>query len=703
MTGPDVGASAAAGRTPQIEAVQAAPGPDGSQLLRVAGRWPGPAPAQPPVLLLGPDGARLGALPGASASAARAAGDAAALRLVFLLPAGAGLDGLTLACDGWTVALPAPGTAPPAGSGGDEEDDGTVVDRAVLAERRARRAEALETEVRQRAQAAEAAAANLELELGRLEAAPAGSVRPDADRLAREAALAAAAAPARFAPPAPAGASLAAMLAAERAAVAAGAPVRAAAPSRAAAGRPRRPGSVAAALDHLDQERRAAPELRRTLIRREREVEALREQLDRAAAELRARSDGERAAREAAAGLERAEQGIAAAHSAAGSVRRQLTDERASWQAARAELEQALDRERTARRAAESALRAAVERESRRAEAAERALDERDAAAAVPGQLELVSPQLELAAPVASAAPSEERVVPAVAPGASPEPTAAPRPEVTVEAIVPAAAPVASPEPTPASPPAVPVPPPGDWLGPSLAGFAAASPQDAARLGAGLLAAAGLRSDRPIDADVQIAELGWHAVRAPGGRAAGSVEALSGPRGRGEAQFRLRTDAAGLAALLVRGAGRPAVRGTLRRRRARRTLGPIDLRLEALATAGILLNPVALFRALAAGIDPAWTAGADFAVQQEITGPEPARFWIVAGDGTPVTTAPQAPAVDVRATITASGPAFQRMLAGVVPDPGDKPALAGDAAALAALGDWSARARARLAGAAPRF
>src|SRR5207237_1296470 len=100
-------------------------------------------------------------------AAARAAAGDRPFRAAFVLDGRqiALLDGpLGLDLGVGVVALPAP--APPAGEPAEES---TVVDRAELAERRARRAEEAERTTAQRAADAEAALDGLELDMARLE------------------------------------------------------------------------------------------------------------------------------------------------------------------------------------------------------------------------------------------------------------------------------------------------------------------------------------------------------------------------------------------------------------------------------------------------------------------------------------------------------------------------------------------------------
>src|SRR5947207_11352831 len=229
----------------RIDAVEVLPTDLRSVLLRVAGAWEGPRPPdlEAPALVLreGAREHRIAALPETSGAAARAAPEPQAFRAAFSVR-----DALAPLLEDETAELdlgPVTVRLPPPGPSGEEaeadEAEGTVVDPAVLAERRARRAEQVEQANAQRAGDAERAAAKLEGELGKLELRLAAATEERArleERLAdreravqgapssglavlrREAALAAALRSTRPAPPPAAapGPVLAAALEAER-------------------------------------------------------------------------------------------------------------------------------------------------------------------------------------------------------------------------------------------------------------------------------------------------------------------------------------------------------------------------------------------------------------------------------------------------------------------------------------------------------
>src|SRR5215208_2008797 len=175
----------------EIEAVEWLPSGADSGLVRVRGRWSAPAAAQPglPELGLRAGGAehRFESLPDA-----RFARDPASWRGSYLVPAAlvaAVPEALWVEWPGGVrsgLPAPSPGLAspvppavpaePPA-----EAPGGQVIDRAVLAERRARRAEAAEqAQARVAAEALKAVEA-LELQSAELERRLAGQVAPAMD------------------------------------------------------------------------------------------------------------------------------------------------------------------------------------------------------------------------------------------------------------------------------------------------------------------------------------------------------------------------------------------------------------------------------------------------------------------------------------------------------------------------------------------
>ena len=177
----------------RIDAVDMLPTDLRSVLLRVAGAWEGPPPERldAPVLVLRAPGRllRIDALPETSDAAVRAAPEIQPFRAAFSVPdALAPLldEGVELDLGPLTVRIPAPTPLGEQAEAGGAE--GTVVDRAVLAERRARRAELAEEANLQRAGEAEHVASTLEGELGKLELRLAAA---EEERMALETRLAA--------------------------------------------------------------------------------------------------------------------------------------------------------------------------------------------------------------------------------------------------------------------------------------------------------------------------------------------------------------------------------------------------------------------------------------------------------------------------------------------------------------------------------
>src|ERR1700704_6383328 len=130
----------------RIDAVEVLPTDLRLVLLRVAGAWEGPPPERlaAPVLVLRESDRRhrIDSLPATSGAAARAAPETRPFRPAFWVPGALAplLDEpVELDLGSLTVSLPAPTSQDEEPDGG--ETEGTVIDPAVLAEHRARRAE----------------------------------------------------------------------------------------------------------------------------------------------------------------------------------------------------------------------------------------------------------------------------------------------------------------------------------------------------------------------------------------------------------------------------------------------------------------------------------------------------------------------------------------------------------------------------------
>jgi hypothetical protein len=156
-----------------IDAVEVLPTDLDSFLVRVAGSWEGGGerPEARPELVFEVEGEqrRFAALAETSGAAEKVAREAQAFRATFSVPEAlrAELSGaLRLAVGDVAIELP-PARLPEAPP--ELAPGATVIDRAVLAERRARRAELAEEATSQRAQEAEGALGELESELAKLE------------------------------------------------------------------------------------------------------------------------------------------------------------------------------------------------------------------------------------------------------------------------------------------------------------------------------------------------------------------------------------------------------------------------------------------------------------------------------------------------------------------------------------------------------
>jgi hypothetical protein len=657
----------------RIDAVEWLPSGAGGALVRVRGRWAeGAAAAELPALTAGDS--RFESLPDT-----RSGGEPGSWRGAYVVPAS--LEGTPLALawpDGSSAALPVPG-AEPAATEAAAAPGGEVIDHAVLAERRARRAESAEAEQALAARDALQAVAALERRASDLEAAleaaraELAAVRNDAEAAAsalRERAEAAEAA----------GASAQERLAAESLA-------------------------RGALEDELDRERTA----RETL-----------------AADLAAAHLARRSAEEALAATAAERDGAAAAAAAA----RTAT---ATAQGGMLSLRAALESERRARRAADAALAAARDEAAAVAAARDQAAAEGEslhariadlerAAAATPEPdrlARLAREQAEMSATTAQAAPQPDlaaRLDAAAAalrertPVAQPAEAEAEVAEVAEVAEPPEAEPpeaeaepeVAEPAPrtplrivSPATPPAR-----ADVVGTSrrdypllrgaLVKLAHDDPAAAGRILVALLPAQGAVIAGPLAYDLTIHEVGTFAVDVADGTA--RAQALERPRGRRHAAFHLRADALTLAELLAgvdhrigRYGGRVRIKGRRRRSKPLRELIGAQLTLAEAARAGALPEPGLAWRALGYAVHPSWTSGHAFGVVHHLTGDEPQSWYVTARDagGLAVTTAE--PTEPPAASVSTTRAAFDRLLRQEPHPPGDRPWIRGDRAAIAAL------------------
>ena len=135
------------------------------------------------------------------------------------------------------------------------------------------------------------------------------------------------------------------------------------------------------------------------------------------------------------------------------------------------------------------------------------------------------------------------------------------------------------------------------------------------------------------------------------------------------------------------------------RRRGAETLRDLlagsTLSLAEAARAGAALDPDLVFRLFAYAIQPAWTEGHAFTVAQEVTEPEPARWFVTVADGAPIEVGDREPDRPADATVTMSRAAFDRLLRDEPAAAGELPVIRGDHAAVAALKAWTDRAQGR--------
>ena len=689
----------------RIDAVEVLPTDLRAVLLRVAGAWEGPRPerlAAPVLVLREPERRhRIDCLPETSGAAARAAPETRPFRAAFSVPdALAPLleESIELDLGPLTVRLPAP--APPGAEADPAGTEGTLVDPAVLAARRARRAELAEDADLHGA--GEQVAGQLEGELGKLELRLAAAAQERADLEARLAAMRRRADEAeRTAPDLEA--------------------------------RSRELQERAAAVARTQQETTTArAELATAMARAtamRRELGVLRREIGAPEPHDPARDEAE--ATERAKALAAAEHAITAARGTVGAVQEALESERVERAAAEAEvrerlareraeldgrvaalelrereLSERLDAERRARRAAEAELETGGARigelERALADQDEHAAEQTAALARLEHRLE------ELGTEVRRARAAAERPAPHPAlitiEGTLAElRTALERTsgdfqaaleaergrtraaQARVDAAAKRQARAERRLRTAGSP----------WLEDALRRLARADRTAAARLALQLLPGQAIAVSRPLHYDIDVVGLGRHRIAVRPGSAEPAATAARWRRGL--FGFRIVATPAGLVKLVIGGgAARPAgVRAarTLRRRRALRRLPAVPLRPAALARAGVLPDPSLLYRALAQAIDPEWTRGHRFTIALEIAGPRGGTWHVSAADGAPLAVGEPLPGSVADAAVRVSQVGLQHLLDGEAPPTGEKAAMRGDASAIGLLGEWSDRAR----------
>lgn len=248
---------------------------------------------------------------------------------------------------------------------------------------------------------------------------------------------------------------------------------------------------------------------------------------------------------------------------------------------------------------------------------------------------------------------------------------------------------------TPVEQPSVPPPsgPPAPWITAALKRLLADDPEAAGRLAVGLLPALGLAAERPMRYDLTLAGRGCFAADAQPG-AATTLAPRTAPRPCSERDLAIVGDDVGLARLLhgrrtrLR---RPArVRGGRRALRELRRLAQARVGLRDLGSAGVALEPALALRLVALAIDPEATSGERFAVAHEPLGGGPVDAWLRIAEGAPPAVVTKPPAEPTRITLRCTRGALLALLAGADPPPGESGALDGDDAALALLRGWIA-------------
>jgi hypothetical protein len=263
---------------------------------------------------------------------------------------------------------------------------------------------------------------------------------------------------------------------------------------------------------------------------------------------------------------------------------------------------------------------------------------------------------------------------------------------------------VATDDPTGAPAPAV-VAPESPAVGPQapaqplrrvLVALAERDPVVAGEILVGLLPAQGPLLEQPLAYDLTIDGIGTFAVSVANGAA--TIERVPKPRSRRQAKFELKSDPLTLAELLAgeerrirRFGGRARVSRRRRKARVLAALPAARMSLAEAVAAGARLAPEHVYGLLPLAIDATWTAGHAFTVAQQITDPEPRTWYLTVRDGAGLeTTEVERPA---DATVTMTRAAFDRLLRGEPPAPGERPLVRGDRAAVAILKEWTDRAR----------
>ncbi|MDX6639919.1 MAG: hypothetical protein QOF12_930, partial [Solirubrobacteraceae bacterium] len=225
------------------------------------------------------------------------------------------------------------------------------------------------------------------------------------------------------------------------------------------------------------------------------------------------------------------------------------------------------------------------------------------------------------------------------------------------------------------------------WLSESIARLAAADPELAGRLVLTLLPVQRLRAVADVVYDVTVTGLGSFRVSVRAANA--TVEPVAEPGG---AEFHVAGTAAELAEFAAGGIDRRPprsilVRGSRRRlkRLTRKLREPVQL--ADLARAGAVSEPGLILAALAAGVDPEWTAGHRFTVAWIVEGAYGGTWTIAVGDGA-LEVRTGLPEEGAGATLHVPQPMFVALLAGFATAPGLRATAEGDAHTVDLVRQW---------------
>jgi len=353
----------------------------------------------------------------------------------------------------------------------------------------------------------------------------------------------------------------------------------------------------------------------------------------------------------------------------------------------------ALERERSGRLQARLEESAAAERELRAQLAAlERGVGERrEAERRIEAALARVRAEFEQARRPEQAPPLAGPTAAPAAPAPA-DPAAAERP-IDADRLDAARARLQA-EPEAATTNAPPAGPPAPWLPRALRHLEHHDPATAGRVLAGLLPAHALVAERPLRYDVALA--GRPALQVDAGPGTAEVRIRASARPRRETDLRIVTDDAGLARLLLGRRRllrrRARVRGGRRHLRELRRLAQAPLGLRDLARAGVALDPALALQLAALAIPPADTLGRRLTLAHAALAGGPADAWLsVPGTGEPPAVLTTRPAQEPDATLRCTRGALLALLAGVEPAPGERGAVDGNAEAIAVVRDWIAR------------